>query len=61
MSHTHRPTTSQEAELRRPYEAGSFASVPTGWTRFLRTFIPWQLIRFAALNLRMVRMISKSH
>ena len=61
MSQTHRPSTPQEADLRRPYEPGSFAPVPTGWTRFLRTFLPWQIIRFAAINLRMLRMISKSH
>jgi len=61
MALTHRPDTAQERELREPYAEGSFASVPTGFTRFLRTFIPFQLFRFAAINLRMVRMIFKSH
>lgn len=59
--YTDRPRTRQEMALRRPYEEGAYASVPTGFTRFLRTFLPWQIWRFAAINMRMLRMISKSH
>lgn len=55
------PDHRQEADLRRPYEEGFFASTPTRWRRFMRTFVPWQLVRFAAINLRMIRMIGKSH
>jgi hypothetical protein len=54
------PDHRQEAELRRPYEDGYFASTPTRARRFMRTFLPWQLWRFAAINLRMMRMIGKS-
>lgn len=61
MAQRHQPASSQEADLRQPYHEGAYASVPTGWTRFLRTFLPWQLLRFAALNVRMLQMISKSH
>lgn len=61
MPLTHEPDSVQERKLREPYAHGSFASVPTGLTRFLRTFIPFQLYRFAAINLRMVQMIFKSH
>jgi hypothetical protein len=61
MASTHRPSTPQEADIRQPYAEGSFAAVPTGFTRFLRTFIPFQLWRFAAINVRMIRMIFKSH
>jgi hypothetical protein len=39
----------------------SFATRPTGFTRFLRTCIPWQMFRFAVINLKMVRIILKSH
>ena len=35
--------------------------VPTPRTRFLRTFVPWQILRFIAINLRMLRMIGLSH
>lgn len=47
----------------RPDDEGQFASapVPTRWTRRLRTFIPWQLVRFAVINLRMLRLIARGH
>ena len=35
--------------------------LPTARTRFYRTFVPWQLLRFVAINLRMLRMIGLSH
>ena len=38
-----------------------FATQPTPLTRFLRTFLPWQLWRFVAINLKMIRIIRKSH
>ena len=34
-----------------------FATKPTAWTRFLRTFIPWQIARFIIINLKMIRII----
>ena len=36
-------------------------TTPTRWTLFLRTFIPWQLVRFAVINLKMVLLIRRSH
>jgi hypothetical protein len=27
----------------------------------MRTFIPWQMVRFAAINLKMLRLIARSH
>jgi hypothetical protein len=33
----------------------------TRWSIFLRTFIPWQLVRFAAINVKMLRVIWRSH
>jgi len=41
--------------------ATSSAMVPTRWTVFLRTFIPWQMVRFVAINLKMVLLIWRSH
>jgi hypothetical protein len=38
-----------------------FATKPTAFTRFMRTFIPWQMVRFAVINLKMVRIIARSH
>jgi hypothetical protein len=39
----------------------AFATQPTAFTRFLRTCILWQMVRFAFINLKMVRIILKSH
>ena len=35
--------------------------MPTRWTIFLRTFISWQIVRFVAINLKMFRLIWRSH
>lgn len=34
---------------------------PTRGTLFLRTFLPWQLWRFIRINLKMIRIIFRSH
>lgn len=34
---------------------------PTQRALFFRTFLPWQLVRFLLINLRMTVMIVKSH
>lgn len=34
---------------------------PTKGSLFWRTFLPWQMWRFARLNLRMMGLIRKSH
>jgi len=38
-----------------------YAPKPTRWTVFLRTFIPWQLVRFVWINFKMIDMIRISH
>jgi len=73
MSHTV-PTTAGPAALTvtperptpnptptSPIEDGRFAPRPIRRTVALRTFIPWQMVRFAVINLRMFRIIAKSH
>lgn len=43
-------------------DSGAFyASSPTRWTLFWRTFIPWQIWRFVWINLKMVRIAAKGH
>lgn len=37
------------------------AMVPTPHTQWARRFLPWQLLRFVLINLRMMRMIRLSH
>jgi len=44
-----------------PRLASSSAAIPTRLTIFLRTFIPWQIVRFVAINLKMLRLIWRSH
>ncbi|MGE0042137.1 MAG: hypothetical protein AB7H88_06885 [Vicinamibacterales bacterium] len=44
----------------RPVEH-AYATLPTPATRFFRTFIPWQMWRFVWINLKMVRIIARSH
>ncbi len=50
------------ADLDRPHLRDDFyATKPTRFTVFLRTFLPWQAVRFAAINLKMLRIIGRSH
>lgn len=39
----------------------TFATKPTRFTLFLRTFLPYQAWRFLLLNLKMIRIIRRSH
>lgn len=45
----------------RHLDPSFYATRPTPLTVFLRTFIPWQMWRFAEINLRMIRVIGTSH
>jgi hypothetical protein len=54
------PSDSDHTVPRRA-DTVSLAAVPTQWTIFLRTFIPWQMVRFAVINLKMFRLIRRSH
>lgn len=42
----------------KPGDQTYFVPTPSRATVFLRTFFPWQLWRFAWINLKMIRMIS---
>jgi hypothetical protein len=44
-----------------PYEQAYFPPKPNGFTKFMRTCVLWQIIRFIAINLKMMRVIAKSH
>lgn len=41
--------------------AAYYATRPTAWTRYLRTSLLWQALRFVAINLKMIRIIGLSH
>lgn len=36
-----------------------YATQPTRFTLFMRTFLPWQLWRFCSINLRMMLLIGR--
>ncbi len=38
-----------------------FAMKPTRFTVFMRTFLPWQLVRFVIINLKMFTIIRRNH
>ncbi len=48
---------SQKAHMRPAF----FATKPTARTVFLRTFLPWQIVRFLWINLKMIIIIRRSH
>jgi hypothetical protein len=45
----------------QPYSREFFAPRPSALTLFFRTFVPWQLVRFVWINVKMIRMIGKAH
>jgi hypothetical protein len=44
-----------------PDEAAASVTLPTRWTVFLRTFLPWQAWRFLRINLKMLGMVRRHH
>lgn len=42
-------------------EKTRYVTKPTRFTVFLRTFLPWQLWRFAAINMKMIDIIRRGH
>ncbi len=38
-----------------------YATRPTRWTLFLRTFLPWQAWRFLWINFKMIGIIRRGH
>jgi hypothetical protein len=44
-----------------PYSDESYPPVPTTNTRFWRSFVPWQIIRFFVLNLKIIRIVVGGH
>jgi len=46
---------------KEPYQQHYYPPVPTGFTKYARTSIVWQLYRFAVINYKMLKLMSKSH
>ncbi len=45
----------------KPGEQTYFVPTPSRTTVFLRTFLPWQIVRFIWINFKMIAMIGKAH
>jgi hypothetical protein len=55
------PTGNQASDSARvTASTAAYVTRPTRWTIFLRTFVPWQLWRFARINLKMLGIIVRS-
>ena len=48
-------------ETVKPYDQNFTTMVPTGFVKFFRTCVLWQAIRFIAINIKMLVVVSKSH
>jgi len=46
---------------KEPYQQAYYPPVPTGFTRAMRNSLLWQAWRFIAINLKMIKLIVKSH
>lgn len=55
---TARPAASSSAVVTA--DTAAYVTRPTHWTIFLRTFVPWQLWRFARINLKMIRITRRT-
>jgi len=45
--------------IRKPYEQSYFPPVPTKLTKFFRTNLIYQFVRFLIINIKMLRMARK--
>lgn len=50
-----------ESKEDKLYNPRYFAPKPSKFVCFMRVFLPWQIIRFFIINIRMLLMIRKSH
>lgn len=50
-----------ETEKTIPYSDMSFATEPTRWTKFWRKAFIFQIVRFFALNLKIMRIVVGGH
>ena len=46
---------------REPYQQAYYPPSPTGFTRYMRTSLIWQGFRFLIINLKILKLMAKSH
>lgn len=49
------------AKNKEPYQQAYYPPVPTRFIRSMRTFFPWQFYRFWVINLKILKLLMKSH
>jgi hypothetical protein len=54
-------TMSVEVKNKEPYQQAYYPPVPTRFTRYFRTSILWQFIRFWIINFKILKLLMKSH
>ncbi len=47
--------------IREPYQQAYYAPSPTGFTCYMRICLLWQVYRFFVINIKMVKLIVRSH
>ncbi len=50
-----------KSKSRRGYTPESYVPMPTKITLFWRGFIPWQLVRFILLNIKIIKIVVGGH
>ena len=46
---------------KEPYQQSYYPPAPTGFTRFMRTSLIWQSLRFLIINFKILKLMAKSH
>jgi hypothetical protein len=54
-------TVANKPKNKEPYQQAYYPPVPTRYIRWVRTSVPWQFIRFWVINLKILRLLLKSH
>ena len=53
--------TTGKAINKEPYRQAYYPPVPTGFTRYMRTSLIWQAFRFLVINLKILKLMARSH
>ena len=46
---------------KEPYQQAYYPPKPTGFTCYMRTSFIWQCFRFVAINVKMIKLMARSH
>ena len=45
---------------KEPYQQSYYPPMPTGFTRYMRSSLPWQFFRFWIINFKILKLLLKS-